>query len=113
MTSTEMPLGLRQCWTAIKGSPSLCALIHFSHLLLLQNQVSGKPLLLLLLLLQDQLFPGCRSQLTWAVIAQGWELLVLGEGRGEKVLCRQREAGTWLRWLRDFELGSAMWASRC
>ncbi|XP_066422872.1 LOW QUALITY PROTEIN: feather keratin Cos1-1/Cos1-3/Cos2-1-like [Molothrus aeneus] len=32
-------VGLRQVRTAIKGSPSLCSLIHFSHLLLLRNQV--------------------------------------------------------------------------
>nr|XP_005497072.2 feather keratin Cos1-2-like [Zonotrichia albicollis] len=41
MTSTKLPLHLRQCRSAIKGSPSLCSLIHFSHLLLLlfRNQV--------------------------------------------------------------------------
>ncbi|XP_030321632.1 LOW QUALITY PROTEIN: uncharacterized protein LOC115599765 [Calypte anna] len=33
-------LGLRQCRAAIKGSPALCSLIHFSCLLLLGNQVN-------------------------------------------------------------------------
>ncbi|XP_064896022.1 feather keratin Cos1-1/Cos1-3/Cos2-1-like isoform X1 [Columba livia] len=36
-------LGLRQCRTAIKGSPTLCSLIHFSCLLLLGNQVNLCP----------------------------------------------------------------------
>ena len=95
MTSTEVPLGLRQGRTAIKGRTNLCSPIHFSHLLLLRIQVSGKPLLLLLLLLlliQEQPFPGFRSQLTGAVIAQGCELLVLGEGRGREGLV-QTERG--------------------
>nr|XP_013225565.1 feather keratin Cos1-2-like [Columba livia] len=36
-------LGLRQCRTPIKISPTLCSLIHFSHLLLLGNQVTLCP----------------------------------------------------------------------
>ncbi|XP_050767741.1 LOW QUALITY PROTEIN: feather keratin Cos2-3-like [Gymnogyps californianus] len=33
------PLGLGQCRSTIKGSPTLCSLIHFSRLLLLGNQL--------------------------------------------------------------------------
>ncbi|XP_077046931.1 LOW QUALITY PROTEIN: feather keratin Cos1-2-like [Agelaius phoeniceus] len=37
----KVPVGLRQGRSAIKGSTSLCSLIHFSHLLLLfRNQVT-------------------------------------------------------------------------
>ena len=49
--------------------------------------MSVKPLLVLL---QDQAFPRRMSQLLWAVVAQGWELLLMAEGRGEKVFCRER-----------------------
>ncbi|XP_061856883.1 LOW QUALITY PROTEIN: uncharacterized protein LOC133626016 [Colius striatus] len=37
------PLGLRQCGTTIKGSPTLCSPIHFSRLLLLGSQVHLLP----------------------------------------------------------------------
>lgn len=82
-----MPLGLGQCRTPIKGSPTLCSLIHFSRLLLLGNQVSAKALLLLL---QDWVFPRYMSQLVWTVLAQGGELLLVGEGGGQKVFHRER-----------------------
>lgn len=49
--------------------------------------MSAKPLLLLL---ADQVVPARVSQLMGAVVAQGWELLLMGEGRGEKGLCRER-----------------------
>ncbi|XP_009897108.2 LOW QUALITY PROTEIN: feather keratin Cos1-1/Cos1-3/Cos2-1 [Dryobates pubescens] len=46
-------LGLRHCSTAIKGSPALCSLVHFSHLLL-WIQVSLQPLL------QHQIMSCCK-----------------------------------------------------
>nr|XP_013225564.1 feather keratin Cos1-1/Cos1-3/Cos2-1-like [Columba livia] len=36
-------LGLRQCRTPIKGSPTICSLIHFFCLLLLENQLNLSP----------------------------------------------------------------------
>ena len=49
--------------------------------------MSVKPLVLLL---PDQVVPPRVSQLIGAVLAQGWELLLMGEGRGEKGFCRER-----------------------
>ncbi|KAJ7417342.1 hypothetical protein WISP_65018 [Willisornis vidua] len=43
MTSTKVPVGLRQCRTAIKGSPSFCSLFHFSHFFCLKNQEKQLP----------------------------------------------------------------------
>ena len=48
-----MPLEMGRLGSIIKASPAPCRLIHFSCILLLGNQVSVKPLLVLFILQID------------------------------------------------------------
>lgn len=46
-----MTVHLGQCWSSIKARPNIDSFIHFSHLLLREDQVSLKFFLFLFLLL--------------------------------------------------------------
>ena len=50
-----MPVEMGQLGSIIKASPAPCLVIHFSHLLLLESQVSVKPFLLLFIVQSSQL----------------------------------------------------------
>ena len=100
-----MPVEMGQLGSIIKASPAPCLVIHFSHLLLLESQVSVKPFLLLFIVQSSQLSGTLSCYWPCSMLASTYH------ERGKWRECLPREEGGLVRrWLVEFGLGSS-WIS--